>query len=238
MRSTSGCESGTGFAPAPTNPVTPGVPFDDPRLVGHVHVHEDVARKHALLGLHLLAVLRLDDLLGRDDHPAERRLLVQRDDAVLEIRLDLVLVSRVGVDDVPEKHQRLLEKNAVDEGTDDLVEAPEVEADDRARDDHDDDTLERLAPRRPVDLRRLGVRLADELPALLLGLPTGLLLDGLLGRPNLLRARTARVDAPSAAARAGGATLSAGLACHLAGLPMHRVLGAPTAVLLELHPVG
>ena len=27
MRSTSGCESGTGLAPAPTNPVTPGVFF-------------------------------------------------------------------------------------------------------------------------------------------------------------------------------------------------------------------
>ena len=27
MRSTSGCESGTGFAPAPTKPVTPGVPL-------------------------------------------------------------------------------------------------------------------------------------------------------------------------------------------------------------------
>ena len=27
MRSTSGCESGTGFVPAPTKPVTPGVPL-------------------------------------------------------------------------------------------------------------------------------------------------------------------------------------------------------------------
>ena len=27
MRSTSGCDSGTGFVPAPTKPVTPGVPL-------------------------------------------------------------------------------------------------------------------------------------------------------------------------------------------------------------------
>ena len=74
IRSTSGCESGTGFAPAPTKPVTPGVFFTTrPGVVVQVHVHEHVAREHALLGLHLLAVLRLDDLLGRDDDAAEAR---------------------------------------------------------------------------------------------------------------------------------------------------------------------
>src|SRR5205807_4738847 len=44
---------------------------DRPGLAGHVHVHEHVPREHALLRLHLLALLRLDHLLGRDDDPAE-----------------------------------------------------------------------------------------------------------------------------------------------------------------------
>ena len=73
IRSTSPCDSGTGFAPAPTKPVTPGRVLDDaPGVVVQIHVDEDVARQHALLGLHLLAVLGLDDLLGRDDDAAER----------------------------------------------------------------------------------------------------------------------------------------------------------------------
>jgi len=57
------------------------------------------------------------------------------------------------------------QQNAVDEGADDLIEAPQVEADDRAGNDDNDDALERLASARPVDLPELGGRLADELPA-------------------------------------------------------------------------
>src|SRR5918992_576375 len=78
---------------------------DRPRLVGHVHVHEHIAGEHPLLGLHLLAVLRLDHLLRRHDDAAEARLLVHRKDAVLEVLLHLVLVARVGVDDVPAEHR-------------------------------------------------------------------------------------------------------------------------------------
>jgi hypothetical protein len=77
---------------------------DRPRLIRHVHVHEHVAGKHTLLGLDLLPVLRLHDLLGRDDDPAELRGLVHGHDAMLEIGLDLVLVPGVGVDDVPAEH--------------------------------------------------------------------------------------------------------------------------------------
>jgi hypothetical protein len=85
---------------------------------------------------------------------------------------------------------RLLEKDAVDDRADDLIEAPQVGADDRARDDDDDDALKRLSAARPVDLPELGVRLADELPALVIRPPPGLLLDGLLRRPDLCRATT------------------------------------------------
>src|SRR3989442_7980136 len=77
---------------------------DRPGLVGHVHVDEDVTRQHALLGLDLLAFLRLDDLFGRDDHPAKLRRLVHGHDPVLEIGLHLVLVPGVRVDDVPLEH--------------------------------------------------------------------------------------------------------------------------------------
>ena len=69
-----GCESGTGLVPAPTKPGHARRVLDDrPRVVVEVHVHEHVARQHALLGLDLLAVLRLDHLLGRDDDATEPR---------------------------------------------------------------------------------------------------------------------------------------------------------------------
>jgi hypothetical protein len=65
---------------------------EPPGVVGHLHVHEDVAGHRALLGLDLLAVLHLRDLLGRDDHLAHVALLAHRVDPVLEVLLDLVLV--------------------------------------------------------------------------------------------------------------------------------------------------
>jgi hypothetical protein len=77
---------------------------DRPGVVIQVHVHEHVAREDALLGLHLLAVLRLDHLLGRNDDATEANALVHRVDAVLEIGLHLVLVPGVGVDYVPLEH--------------------------------------------------------------------------------------------------------------------------------------
>ena len=52
----------------------------------------------------LLVVLHLGDGLGRHDDLAHEALLAQRDHAVLEVLLDLVLVPGVGVDDVPAKH--------------------------------------------------------------------------------------------------------------------------------------
>src|SRR5437868_4671165 len=65
---------------------------DRPGVVVEIHVDEHVAGQDPLLGLHLLAVLRLDHLLGRHDDAAEAHVLVHRVDAVLEVRLDLVLV--------------------------------------------------------------------------------------------------------------------------------------------------
>src|SRR6187397_1927897 len=77
---------------------------DRPRFVVQVHVHEHVAGEHALVGRHLLPVLRLHDLFGRDDDAPEPGCLVHRDDPVLEIGLDLVLVPGIRVDDIPLEH--------------------------------------------------------------------------------------------------------------------------------------
>src|SRR5436190_91822 len=67
-------------------------------------VDEHVARQHAFLRLDLLAFLRLDHLLGRDDDAAEAGCLVHGHDPVLEIGLHLVLVPGVGVDHIPAEH--------------------------------------------------------------------------------------------------------------------------------------
>src|ERR1700693_1624644 len=66
--------------------------------------NEHVTEQNALLVLNLLAVLRRDDLLGRDDDAPKARALPHRLDAMLEIGLDLVLMARIRVDDVPAKH--------------------------------------------------------------------------------------------------------------------------------------
>jgi hypothetical protein len=157
---------------------------------------------------------------------------------VLEIGLHLVLVPGVGVDHEPLEHAlQLLEENAVDEGADDLVEAPEIRTDDRARENNDDHALERLPTGRPIGLLELGNRLADELPALALGFPAGLLLDRLLGGPNLSRASAARSRCSITGGSPRRPPLSPRLAGQLPGLPVRRMAAAPAAVLLELDPI-
>src|SRR5680860_298954 len=81
-----------------------GVLDEAPRVVGQVHVDEQVARHRALLLLDLLAVLHLLDLLGGDDDLAHGDLLAERLNPVLQVLLDLLLVARVGVDGVPAEH--------------------------------------------------------------------------------------------------------------------------------------
>ena len=87
---------------APTNPVTPGrVAHGAPRLVVEVHPHQDVAGEDLALDLLALAVLDLDDLLGRHLDLEDVVLHVEGLDAALEVGLHLVLVAGVGVHDVP-----------------------------------------------------------------------------------------------------------------------------------------
>ena len=65
------------------------------------HLDEDVARIDLLLDGVPLALADLDLVLHRDEHLEDLVLHAHRLDAVLEVRLDLVLVAGVGVDDVP-----------------------------------------------------------------------------------------------------------------------------------------
>ena len=76
---------------------------------------------------------------------------------MLEVGLHLVLVTRVGVDDVPAEHQTPLRSDVADEAAEDEVGRREIGADDGDRDDDDDGGREELAPRRPLDLAQLGV---------------------------------------------------------------------------------
>jgi hypothetical protein len=107
----------------------------------------------------------------------------------------------------------LPEKDVADEGAEHLVYPPEKRTDDDNGDDNDNRALDHLSTIRPVDLEKLGPRLAEEAAA-----PPGLVLDrcdrraadrswlryaaGLARR--LLTGRTARI-----------APLPAGLVGHL-----------------------
>ena len=72
MRSTSGCESGTGFPGRADEAGHAGRVLDEaPYVVVQIHVDEHVARPEPALGLHLLPVLGLDDGLGGHDDPAD-----------------------------------------------------------------------------------------------------------------------------------------------------------------------
>src|SRR5215207_3634112 len=78
-----------------------GVPDHVPGVVVQVHADQQVAGEDLAGDDLLLAALDLHDVF-HGDHDLEDPLLhVHRGDAALEVGLDLVLVARVGVDDVP-----------------------------------------------------------------------------------------------------------------------------------------
>nr|AHE14892.1 hypothetical protein asmbl_13 [uncultured bacterium] len=78
-----------------------GVADRTPGLVVEVHPDEQVPGQLLAVDLGPLAVLDLGDLLGGHLDLEDVVLHVQRLDAGLEVGLHLVLVARVGVDDVP-----------------------------------------------------------------------------------------------------------------------------------------
>src|SRR5215213_5425090 len=77
------------------------LPDELPGRVVHVHVYQDVAGKLALNRGDLLAVLDLDDALGRDADLTEVPVQAHGFDPALQRRADLVLVPRVCIYDVP-----------------------------------------------------------------------------------------------------------------------------------------
>ena len=72
-----------------------------PRVVGHLHLHQEIAGEELLLGLDLLALPDLPYLLVRYHHAADHVLEPEDLRARLDGRRHLVLEARVGVDDVP-----------------------------------------------------------------------------------------------------------------------------------------
>ena len=72
-----------------------------PRVVGHVHLDQDVAGEKPLRRHDLLAAAHLDDVLGRDQHFADVALQPVRLHTLLQRLGDLLLEARVRVNDVP-----------------------------------------------------------------------------------------------------------------------------------------
>src|SRR6476469_7757014 len=143
---------------------------------------------------------------------------------------------------------QLPQEDVLDDALPDFVVDVEVEADDQARDQHDRGAGDHLRLGRPVDLLQFGVRLPDEAEEPVASLAL-LLRRGLDARAAVARRRDAlRGSAPARRRRRGpsrglaglapGAPLRAGLASHLAGLPVRCVLATPAAVLAELDAVG
>ena len=72
-----------------------------PGLVVHLHLDQYVAGEELALTAALLALLHLDDLLGRHENLAKLALKTHALDALLQRCLHLVLEVRIGVNDVP-----------------------------------------------------------------------------------------------------------------------------------------
>ena len=77
------------------------VTHDVPRLVGHDHVDQDVAGEGSLGHVTPLAVLDLDHVLGGDQDLKDPVVHVHRVDALHQVVAHLVLVTGIGVNDIP-----------------------------------------------------------------------------------------------------------------------------------------
>src|SRR5438105_8714260 len=91
-----------GLGAAADEPGDPGrVAHDPPRVVVEVEADEEVAREDLLRDDRLPAGLELDDVLHGDDDLEDPLLHVHGADPAGQVRLHLVLVAGVGVDDEP-----------------------------------------------------------------------------------------------------------------------------------------
>src|SRR6266498_3070687 len=164
-----------------------GVAHHVPGVVVQVHADQQVAGEDLAGDDLALASLDLHDVFHGDDDLEDLLLHVHRGDPALEVGLDLVLVSRVGVDHVPvtqaEAGAAGLARGGVgahdapgrfgihaahltEDGKDGLAEQG-VHAEDDRRDEgdgyqHDQGVADHRAPVRPVHLAQLGGHLAAE----------------------------------------------------------------------------
>ena len=70
-------------------------------LIGHVHLHEHIAREELALGIDLAAAAHLDDLFGRHDHVLEQLLELVLRDLLANVLGDLALEVAVRLNDIP-----------------------------------------------------------------------------------------------------------------------------------------
>ena len=77
------------------------VAHDVPRVLIDDHVNEDVAREHLARDDLFLAVLDLDLVLHGHDDVKDHLAHARRVHEAFKVCLDLVLIPRVGVDDIP-----------------------------------------------------------------------------------------------------------------------------------------
>ena len=80
---------------------TGGVAHNVPGMFIDDHVDEDISREDLTWDDLFLAVLDLDLIFNRYDHIEDHVAHVGRVDQALKIGLDLILIARIRVDDVP-----------------------------------------------------------------------------------------------------------------------------------------
>src|SRR6186997_2415030 len=153
MRSTSGCESGTGLVPAPTKPVTPGVPLTTVPASSDMFMLTRTYPGSTRFSICTFcpSFVSITCSVGTTTRRNRGDWFMDR---MRCSRLVFTLFS------CPEyvliTYQRnmptSLQKDVADEGTDQLVDAPQIGTDDEHGNDDDDGSLDRLRPVRPVDL--------------------------------------------------------------------------------------
>src|SRR6185295_8367102 len=163
IRSTSACESGEGFAPAPTNAVTPGVPLTTVQASSFRSMLTSTYPGSTRFSICTFcpSFVSITCSVGTTTRRKRGAWFIE---TIRCSRLAFTLFS------CPEyvliTYQRnmclLPQENVADEGLEDLVGRVEVGADDHAGDDHDDRALHHLGAARPLDLLQLGPGLADE----------------------------------------------------------------------------
>src|SRR5919198_1724847 len=163
------------------------VPHHVPGVVVQVHTDQEVAREHLARDHLLLAALDLHDVFHGDHDLEDLFLHVHGRDAALEVGFDLVLVSRVGVDDVPvsgavvvsglvgddvldthgtpgDSLKGLATEDRQDELPERGIQPENYGGDHTHRDEHNHRVPGHGAAIRPVDLAQLGDDLAAEGP--------------------------------------------------------------------------